>query len=126
MTKKIEDQLNELANERAKLQVLELRELEEISAILTPELRTQTEAIKAHCACQAADTQTAIAGLEAAIKLAVVAHGKSVKGDFLMATWNKARETWDSSGLAGYAVAHPEIDAFRKTGKPSSTIRVIK
>jgi len=126
MTKKIEEQLNELAEERAKLQVLELREQEEISAILTPELRTQIEAVKAHYVSVSADTQTAVDGLEAAIKLAVIAHGKTVKGNFLMATWNKARETWDSSGLAGYAVAHPEINAFRKTGKPSSTIRTVK
>lgn len=42
-----------------------------------------------------------------------------------MAVYNKGRVSWDSSGLNGYMVAHPEITAFRKEGEPSITLRKI-
>jgi hypothetical protein len=57
------------------------------------------------------------------IKYDVVNLGATVKGTLLMAVYNKGRISWDSKGLAGYAVAHPEISAFRTDGDPSVTIR---
>lgn len=41
----------------------------------------------------------------------------------MMAVWSKGRVTWDGKGLGGYMVAHPEIEAFRREGKPSVSIR---
>lgn len=124
--KEIQELLNQLANERAKIDVLNLREQVEIDKILTPEIRAKIEIVKAEYAEQSEVTRDAVKALEFKIKKAVIDHGQSVKSDFLMATWNKPRITWDSKGLSGYAVAHPEITAFRKTGNPTSTIRVVK
>ena len=66
-----------------------------------------------------------ISELEAEIKLDVINLGSTVKGEFLMAVYNKGRITWDNKGLEGFMVAHPEIVAFRKEGDPSVTLRKI-
>lgn len=63
---------------------------------------------------------------EVALKAAVLATGNTVKGATLMAVWAKGRETWDTSKLAGFAVAHPELLELRKVGEPTVTIRAIK
>ena len=64
-----------------------------------------------------------VAGLEAAIKAAVLEAGETAKGESLMAVFSRGRQTWDGSKLAGFALAHPEILAASKTGKPSVNIR---
>lgn len=47
----------------------------------------------------------------------------SVSGNVLMAVYSQGRITWDSAGLDGYALVHPEILSLKKVGKPSVTIR---
>ena len=64
-----------------------------------------------------------IAELTEQIKQAVIAAGDSIKGGRKTAVFTKGRTSWDSRGLDGYAVAHPEINVFRKTGEPSVSIR---
>ncbi len=71
-----------------------------------------------------ATTQKAEA--ESALKAAVLATGNTIRGSHLMAMWVKGRETWDTSKLAGFAVAHPELLELRKVGDPTVTIRAIK
>ncbi len=66
-----------------------------------------------------------IAKLTDEIKTAVIAGSASVKGTYLHAVYSKPRVTWDSKGLEGFMVAHPEIEAFRKVGNPSVSIRKI-
>jgi len=49
--------------------------------------------------------------------------GESVKGSHLQVVYSSPRVTWDTKGLDGYAIAHPEITIFRREGKPSASIR---
>ena len=56
----------------------------------------------------------------------MLAGGATAKGVHLMAVWAKGRETWDTSRLAGFAVAHPELLELRKIGEPTVAIRAIK
>ena len=72
------------------------------------------------------DLKAAEVGATLAIKEEVLTRGESIKGDPLSALWVKGRHTWDGKGLAGYAVAHPEIKAFEKVGQPSVTIKTNK
>jgi hypothetical protein len=58
-----------------------------------------------------------IVELEEMLKQAVMLRGASVAGDQLQVVYSKPKTTWDSAGLNGYAVAHPEILAFRKQGE---------
>lgn len=68
----------------------------------------------------------AVDKLEADIKSAVLQHGESIKGEKLQAVYAKGRETWDSKGLTGYAIVHPEILKLKKVGEPSVSLRVVK
>ena len=63
---------------------------------------------------------------ESELKAAVLTKGATVKGARMMAVWAKGRETWDTSKLAGFAVAHPELLELRKIGEPTVVIRAIK
>lgn len=67
-----------------------------------------------------------IALIEAEVKDAVLVLGQTVKSSVLMAVWSKPRVSWDIKALDGYAVAHPEVGAFRKEGKPSVSIRTVR
>lgn len=60
------------------------------------------------------------------ISRAILESGESVKGVELQAVFSKGRTTWDGQKLAGYAIAHPEIEKLKKVGKPSVAIREVK
>jgi len=62
----------------------------------------------------------------AAVKTGVLDLGHTVRVDGWMATWNKPRVKWDTKGLAGFAVAHPELLSLRTLGEPTITIRRAK
>lgn len=63
---------------------------------------------------------------EPKIKELVVAHGSTVSIPGIKAIYNKGRISWDTKGLDGFMVAHPEIIAFRDVGKPSVSLRIEK
>lgn len=60
------------------------------------------------------------------IKEVVIRNGVSVKGKYLRAIYSKGRKTWDTKAMEGSALAHPEINKFKKTGQPSISIREVK
>ena len=72
------------------------------------------------------DINMDIKAVESEIREAVLGLGHTVKDDVLMAVWNKGRIKWDTKGLDGYAVANPEVGAFRSVGEPSVTIREVR
>jgi hypothetical protein len=90
---------------------------------LPEDLRTALDKIDLEFTTKQAEVGKEIAELETEIKREVLFNGLTVKGNYLMAVWNKGRISWDTKGLDGYAVAHPEMTAFRKEGDPSVTIR---
>ncbi len=57
------------------------------------------------------------------IKVGVTILQKRVDSAHFMAMPVSGRISWDSKGLNGYAVAHPEILQFRNIGEPSVVIR---
>jgi len=50
----------------------------------------------------------------------------SIKGGWLQAVYSEGKTTWDTKLLEGYLIAHPELAALKKEGKPSVSIREIK
>ncbi len=119
----IKHNLDCLADYQAEREVLLLRKQEAIDNLLTPELKAQMAAIEEAFAERVATVDEAIVHSEANVKEMVLQYGMSVKGNFLHAVWSKARITWDTRGLEGYIVAHPEVGAFRSVGKPSVSLR---
>ena len=49
-----------------------------------------------------------------------------LRGANLHAVYSKPRTSWDTKGIAGFAVAHPEILAFQKIGNPSVRIQAVR
>lgn len=67
-----------------------------------------------------------ISEVEKEVKDEVIVLGESVKGDSLHAVFSSGKTSWDTKGLDGFAVANPKILKFKKTGKPSVSIREVK
>lgn len=119
----IEEKLNQLADYRAQIDVIKFKKQDAIALILTPEIKAELDEIEAEFAPMTEAAQANIAALESEIKESVIFNGTTVKGEFLMAVYSKPRASWDTKGLDGYAVAHPEIKSFQSFGKPSVAIR---
>ena len=84
-------------------------ELDELAAEYEPLLETADERIEA---------------LQGEIKAAVAEAGQSVRHGNIQVVYSRGRTTWDSHGLTQYAEEHPEVNDFRREGKPSVSIRV--
>jgi hypothetical protein len=69
------------------------------------------------------DVDRQISLLEKEIKKSIVDLGESVTATDLQAVYVSGRITWDTKSMLGYEVAHPEIGAFKKVGKPSVRIQ---
>ena len=124
MTKAIE-LLDKLADVKAMIDAVRLHYQELRDNVLTPEQRQQLADIDAELESSIEPAQATAAALEAEVKAEVIKAGASVKGAHLHAVWAKPRVSWDTKALDGYAVAHPELLAFRKEGDASVSIRNI-
>lgn len=118
--------LNELSELQSAVDVINLRFDDLRKDILTPEIQEQLDDVEVERATATDTAQEGISKLQTRIKEYVLDHGASVKADYLHAIYAKGRVSWNTKGLAGYAVAHPEIEAFKKVGKPSVSIRRVK
>ena len=122
---KITTMLDALAEMYAQRDLLSNDRQRAIDAILTPELQAQIAAVNLEFAGQAEALGANIAELETAVKTDVKNFGASFKGNGLHAVYMNGRVSWDTKRLEGYAIAHPEIAAFRNVGEPSVSIRRI-
>lgn len=117
--------LDELANYQSQVDALALQKRELLESAMPAEVKQRMAEIEAEFAGKAETAQENIAALEAEIKEAVKADGKSVKGTLLHAVYAKGRVTWESKGLDGLLVALPQLAQFRKEGDPSVSIRKV-
>jgi hypothetical protein len=119
------EKLNRLSQMQAQADVIRLHFDDLRKSILTPEIQAQLDDIAAEERTSLDALQGGIDELTAEVKADVLNAGATVKGDYMMAVYNKGRVSWDTKGLDGFAIAHPEMAAFRKTGEPSITLRKI-
>lgn len=119
------EKLNRLSELQCQADVIKLRFDELRKSVLTPEIQQQLADIAAEETTALDALKDGIDGLTEEIKNEVLSAGATVKGDYMMAVYNKGRVSWDTKGLDGFAIAHPEMAAFRKVGEPSITIRRI-
>lgn len=119
----IKQKLERCADLRCAADSIRLRYAELRKSIIPQEFLDQLAELDAEERSTLELQETALATLEAEIKAEVLTIGESVKSDHMTAVYNKGRVTWDSKGLEGYAVAHPEIVAFRKEGDPTISLR---
>ena len=79
--------------------------------------------IEAEFAGKLNDVDDNIKALEAEIKAATKAAGKTVKGKFISAIYVRGRISWDNDGLNAYADQNPGVVKYRTIGEPSITLR---
>jgi hypothetical protein len=123
MTQEIIAKLDKLADMQAQADAIRLHYEQLKDAVLTPEIKQALADIAAEEATSITAVNSIIEAMTGEIKQAVISEGASVKGTWLQAVYSKPRVSWDTKGLDGYAVAHPEMQAFRTTGQPSVSIR---
>lgn len=87
-------------------------------------IKEELDKIEAYYKPTMLDLLKSLNEFEPKIKELVVAHGSTVNIPGIKAIYNKGRVSWDTKGLDGFMVAHPEITAFRSIGKPSVSIRI--
>lgn len=119
------EKLNALYELKCAIEVSNMEKQALVDSVLTPEIRQKIADIEAEFAEKNAAVNEKLAALETEVKTDVVSGGETVKGDYLMAVYNKGRVSWDTKSLDGYAAAHPEVAQFKKTGDPSVSIRTI-
>jgi hypothetical protein len=91
--------------------------------VITPEIQAQLDAIDMELEPQLRAAQSKATELETAVKAATLELGRTVRGTFLQAVWNKGRTSWATKSLEGYATVHPEILQFKNEGDPYVSIR---
>lgn len=121
-----EDKMELYYSKREQLQLLDMKEKEEIDTVLTPEILAQVENIRA----KYKDTKEAVSFelgvLEQEIKADALSRKCTIKSPNVMAVWAKGRTSWDGKLLEGMAKLEPKLLAARKEGEPTVSIRFIK
>ena len=126
MSNTVEQDLNSLANLEAKIDFLRIKERAEIDELIPVEVQAEIETLKEQYGIEVEAVQKAITLLKEQITTGVLLLGSTVKAEFKQAIWNKGRVSWDSKGLQGYEIAHPEIGAFKKVGSPNVSFRNVR
>ena len=116
--------LDSLAEKRALQEIIRMDKEKARDSVLTAEVRQALADIDAEFADGEEAAAISVTSLEDVIKTTTLEIGETVKAESLYAVYSKPRISWDTKGLAGFAVAHPEIEQFRKVGKPSISIRM--
>ena len=117
--------LDELAKVKAQLDLLVLSRDDMINSVIPEDVQNKIDDIEVEFAGKMAAAELNIGQLSHEIRQGVLELGLTVKGEHIMAVWNKGRESWDTKALKGYAAAHPDVLQLKKVGEPSVTIRKI-
>lgn len=120
-----QEKLDKLAELQAQQDVMRLQHEEQKRALFSPELLKQIADLELEQMAQAQGIASNIADLTAEIKSDIITTCVSVKSTRLHAIFVKGRVTWDTKGVEGYALAHPELLAYRKEGEPSVSFRTV-
>jgi len=117
------EKLNQLAELKSAVDALNIKKQALIDSVLTDEIKQQLAEIDAEFTPEYQAVSEKTTALEQEIKTDVIQAGETIKGDHLMAVFNKGRISWDTKGLDGVLAVMPELAKFRKEGAPSVAIR---
>ena len=116
--------LDEYTNNLAGIDTFKMEKDKRYGMVITPEIKAQLENIDREIDPVIEKFNARAAELADLIKAEVIAAGETISGEHHQAVYSKPRVSWNSKGLEGYAVAHPEILVFRTEGSPSVSLRV--
>lgn len=123
-----EEKLDRLADWQSALDSWNADKAAAIDEIIPSEIKAKIAEIEKNKNPFIANAQDNITRLTEEIKADVLAARTTVKGKYIMATWNKGRAGgWDSAKLEGFALVHPEIlKAKKPDGEPTVSFRAVK
>ena len=119
----VQKMLDELAEAEEDALDLATRKTAAKDVILTPQIRDALAAVDETFRGDERVASMRVAELQERIKAEVLRVGETVTGSFKQAVYQRGRVTWDTKGLDGFAVAHPEVATFRKQGDPIVVIK---
>ena len=93
---------------------------------LLAEKKTTFELLKAKFEAENSALLQEIEVLSKEITVEVLEKSETVSTEKMSVIYCKGKTTWDGKLLEGYAVAHPEILAAKKIGKPTVSFRPVK
>ena len=112
--------LSELTTDMEKI----VSELEKAKHDIIPtSLRRKLARIEREYEQRMMPVRTRIDAVSESIRTDTVSYGQSIKNAGWHAVYAGGRITWNTAGLEGYAVAHPEVLEFQKDSGPYVTIR---
>lgn len=123
---RITDELNELEELESQLKALEAEKKARREEILTPEMQANLDKIDEEYSELAEPLDESISALRTCIKKRTEQYRLTVKGSGFQTVWRSGPVMWDTKGLDEYAKSHPEILQYRKEGKGSAAILLIK
>lgn len=86
--------------------------------VVLASVREQLDAVDATFAEQMQAANAGASEAEKAARELVLKLGRSATSAGVKVTYNTGRVTWDTEKMAAFAEAHPEVQQFRKVGKP--------
>lgn len=119
------EKLDKLSQYQKEVETLNYEQQVRLNSAMPEEIKTKLANINAEYVEKLLVVNGKIASLETEVRQDVLAQKTTVHGTFLMAIWNKGKTTWNTDGLNGYAVAHPEIEVFKKPHEPTVTLRKV-
>lgn len=117
------DLLNEYSSNLVAIQFIAMDKQRLRDQLIPPEVKAAMADVDAEFDPQIEALNERNKTLVDTIKGAVLESKATIAGDYNKAVYTHGRVTWDTKGLDGYALAHPEILVFRREGEPSVAIR---
>ena len=116
---------SEIVEELAEYRALSMRETEARTRQVFDDLATRKAEIEFEFSGAARAVDENIRALEDEIKADTENEGKTVKGKYFMAVYNRGRITWNTDMMEAWINDHPFLKSARKEGKPSISLRRI-
>ena len=118
--------LDELAEAQARQTLLLIDKNEAVEKVMTQKIRDELAEIAIEFQDQEKLIADHVSKLTNDIKALTVLHGSAVTGNHLKSIYVKGRKSWDTKGLMGWSVSHPDVLLFYKQGKPHARIGEVK
>jgi uncharacterized protein YifE (UPF0438 family) len=111
-----------LAQAKATAAAVEAEYTASRSAVLAT-VRDRLAAVDDVFADRVRESVEAVAAAEAAVRELVLRLGQTVRLAGVQVAYHPGRVTWDTEQMDHYAALHPEVQRFRKVGKPWVAVR---
>lgn len=115
--------LNHLSGLRVSKEEIDKEEMQLIEEQIPEDIQKEIDDIKAEFKPQHESINQQIQRVTESIKINVLMHGESVKGEHLIATYSNGRISWDTKSLNKAIELIPQLEKYRKQGRAYISIK---